>query len=212
MTFFGDSIVYGSWDSEGGWVQRLRKRADAWNLKARPAQFARVFNLGIGGNTSDQLVYRFEAEFSARLRKEYETICVFAVGINDASIVLPSERHRVEPEDFQRHVRTLIERTRFYTSKIAFVGLTPVDEVKTNPRLSSPEEAVRMVDIFFYNRLLQQITAEEGVLYIDVLQDWMAELGDKGWSQDGLHPNAEGHAWMAERIYAGLHQNFSLPF
>lgn len=25
---FGDSIVYGAWDTEGGWAERLKKRED----------------------------------------------------------------------------------------------------------------------------------------------------------------------------------------
>ena len=32
ILIFGDSITYGAWDKEGGWVQRLRKFLDERNL------------------------------------------------------------------------------------------------------------------------------------------------------------------------------------
>ena len=32
LLVFGDSITYGAWDLEGGWVQRLRSFIDKKNL------------------------------------------------------------------------------------------------------------------------------------------------------------------------------------
>ncbi len=46
------------------------------------------------------------------------------------------------------------------------------------------------------------ISEEEGVLLIDVLQD--QDEGEELLSEDGFHPNEEGHRLMAERIYEGF--------
>ena len=44
---FGDSIAYGKWDEQGGWVQRLRKYIDKkYNLIDEPKSWL-VYNLGI---------------------------------------------------------------------------------------------------------------------------------------------------------------------
>lgn len=212
ITCFGDSITYGAWDAEGGWAHRLRKRADVWNREPGPEAYARVYNLGIPGNTSDDVVYRFEAELHTRMRPGEETVCVFAFGINDSALLLPSEKHRIEPESFQRNVRKVIEHVQAYTSRVLFVGLTPVEEAKTCPLPHYPDQAYRMVDILLYNNLLRELCREGGVSCIDLLSGWSADLGMDGLGEDGLHPDARGHAWIEERVYEGLRTVVTMPF
>ena len=52
---FGDSIAYGAWDKEGGWVQRLRKILDVKTL-SNPDQFYLVYNLSIDGADTELLL------------------------------------------------------------------------------------------------------------------------------------------------------------
>ena len=51
ILIFGDSIAWGAWDKEGGWVQRLRKLIDEKNL-SDPEFYCLVYNLGVSGNKS----------------------------------------------------------------------------------------------------------------------------------------------------------------
>ncbi len=65
---FGDSISYGAWDIEGGWVSRLRKFLDKKNLSEENFD-CKVYNLGISGDNSSGVLNRFEFETRQRIRK-----------------------------------------------------------------------------------------------------------------------------------------------
>lgn len=64
---FGDSITRGYWDTNGGWVERIRKHYDllqASNLEGRDEPT--IFNLGIGTDNSKNILARIESETIAR--------------------------------------------------------------------------------------------------------------------------------------------------
>jgi len=75
ILIFGDSITYGAWDKEGGWVRRLRKFLD------ENYEDYLIYNLGISGNNTDDLIERFEFETKQRLKENDETIIIFAIGV-----------------------------------------------------------------------------------------------------------------------------------
>ncbi len=53
---FGGSTTQGFWDSEGGWVARLRKFYDLLQLEdLKKRDEPTVFNLGIAGGTSNTI-------------------------------------------------------------------------------------------------------------------------------------------------------------
>jgi hypothetical protein len=65
---FGDSIAYGAWDPEGGWVERLRQwlfvtTRDEYNLGTF------LYNLSIVGDTTTDLLKRFTTEIEARQKR-----------------------------------------------------------------------------------------------------------------------------------------------
>lgn len=202
VTVFGDSIAYGKNDSHGGWVERWRthlRRPHSIDESSYP-QLVNLYNLSIPGNTTDDVLYRFEAELHPRIRPNEETVCLFAIGTNDAAIDLPSEKHRVEPTNVQVNTRKLIENARAYTSHVLFVGPLSVDDQKTNPSLWNPLRAHRSVDIQLYNGLIREAVEREEAVYIDLHDLWINEMGKRGLSEDGLHPNEIGHEWIAKQV------------
>ncbi|HVH14523.1 MAG TPA: SGNH/GDSL hydrolase family protein [Candidatus Angelobacter sp.] len=68
---FGDSIVMGLWDERGGWPERL------WVGRSRV-----VYNLGVDGETSEDVTRRFYSEAESRGANK-NSVIIFAVGIND---------------------------------------------------------------------------------------------------------------------------------
>ena len=94
ILIFGNSIIYGAWDKEGGWVSRLRKFLDEKNLSSGPNFYCLVYNLGISGNTTDDLLERFEFEIKQRLKEDEETIILFAIGINDSQFLQSENNFR----------------------------------------------------------------------------------------------------------------------
>ena len=75
---FGDSIGKGVGDTqECGWAHRLDKY-----FRNKEHDIS-LYNLSISGDTSADVLQRFEAEMSFRERVKEETVIVFAVGTND---------------------------------------------------------------------------------------------------------------------------------
>ncbi len=74
ICIFGDSITWGAFDyKNGGWVGRLR------NYFEEKDEEIEVYNLGVAGNKTKDLLARFENE--VKVRKV--DVIVFAIGIND---------------------------------------------------------------------------------------------------------------------------------
>jgi len=186
---FGDSIAYGAVDlEEGGWVNRLK------NYLAREGK-AEVYNLGVSGNNTNDLLARFDVESQARNPK---TI-VFAIGIIDSSWVNSKGDPRVALKTFQDNITTLIGQARKYTKRIIFVGLTKVNESKTNPIPWNTAVHYDNESIVQYNSALKTICEKENLVFIEVLDS----LGNDDL-EDGVHPNSEGHKKLFEKIKNAL--------
>ena len=123
---FGDSIVYGCWDRECGWVNRLRMWVDQKNMQWTDFYYS-LYNLGISGNTTEDLLLRIEKEIPPRI-SQGETIIIFAIGINDSQFVIKEKRFYTTPQQFKTNLKKLICVSRKFTDKIIFVEPNPVDQ------------------------------------------------------------------------------------
>ena len=167
---FGDSVTQAAYIPEN-WVNQLRRYLEN---KYRD-DFIEVFNLGIGGNTTPDILKRFENEASAR----NPNFLIFAVGINDTKYTQPS--------NFKTNLLKLIMLAKKDTREIFFVGLVlgdwtgdePFSQKKTNN----------------FNQILKETADTTGVNFIDL----QGVLTPNDFS-DGLHPNVEGHKKMFETI------------
>ncbi|RLJ05332.1 MAG: hypothetical protein DRP14_02045 [Candidatus Aenigmatarchaeota archaeon] len=205
ILIFGDSIAYGAWDKEGGWVQRLRKFLDEKNLTDSDF-YCRVYNLGISGNSSKNLLERFEFETKQRLKESEETIIVFAIGINDSYFVHSENSHRVPINKFKENIQKLTDLAKKFSSKIIFVGLTPVDETKTTPIPRDADKSYKNENIRKYNEIIKSVCEENKILFIEIFEDWI-KLNYKNLLEDGLHPNSEGHKKIFESVKEFLIKN-----
>ena len=194
LCIFGDSITQGYSDDEaGGWASRLF----AYAVKKDPDWG--VFPLGIAGDTTAGVLERFENETPPR-GGEY---LVFAIGINDALTYHDGRPPFISEEKFEQQVATILKRAKTNAEKVLFVGLTRVDESKTNPLAdSSSGECYENGRIDQFDAIIERVSAEHDVPYLP-MKDVMTihEL------PDGLHPNARGHELMFERIKKFLEDN-----
>ena len=93
ILIFGDSITYGAWDTElGGWANRLRIAFDKEN------QDWNIYNLGVSGDTINDVLKRFDVECQAR---EPEKL-IFAIGINDAKVIIDKNSNQTSEADFKK--------------------------------------------------------------------------------------------------------------
>lgn len=197
VLIFGDSITQGFWDTQGGWVQRLRTHYDRLEIADMHDRQPSLFNLGVSADTSRDVLKRLEGEVSARANQD--TAIVFAIGTNNA-IVEGSGTMWSEPEAYKQDLEELMGKAKIFTAKVMCVGLTPCDENKTTP--------VSWQDIYYTNQrlfemetMLRVVCERQSVSHVPIFEIFQAAFQDGAeLFADGLHPNDEGHQLMADII------------
>ena len=195
LLIFGDSITWGASDNEhGGWATRLRNDLVESDID--------VYNCGISGDNTDDLLERFSVEAGARISEE-ETVVIFAIGINDSQYTGSRENTRVPKDKFVSNLEFLIQQAQKLPARILFVGLTHVDESKVMPIPWSDENKnYDNTNIDLYNSLIESVCKEQNLPFLNILD--LLDLNDL---EDGLHPNTEGHRKMYETIKGFLRKN-----
>lgn len=194
LTVFGDSITFGKGDTlEQGWCGRLKKYFENKGVNYR------LYNLGISGDTTEDILERFDVEAKARVKFKHEGdrhIIIFSIGINDAVLLTEENVPKIEINVFKNNIQTLIDKSKSYTKEVAFIGLTPVDE---NLRINRKGESLINKRIEEFNNMIKEICQENGLPFLDIFQE-LSKLDYKKLLSDGLHPNPEGHQKMYELI------------
>ena len=191
VLIFGDSIAWGAFDKEGGgWAERLKLYTwDRGDID--------IYNLGISGEKTPNLLKRFEAETRARMKEGEETIIIFAIGINDSYFVHSKNSLMVPLDDFKANIEELINLARKFSSKIVFIGLTPVDEEKTTPIPWDIDKSYINENINNYNEAIKSICKDKNISFIEIFNNWI-KSDYKSLLEDGVHPNSEGHKKIFE--------------
>ncbi|MFH0952265.1 MAG: GDSL-type esterase/lipase family protein [Patescibacteria group bacterium] len=180
ICIFGASITHGFYDTEkGGWADRIKQQI-AFKDKTS------LFNLGISGDTTDDLLIRVAVELKAR----QPGAVVFALGNNDSAFDKKVKKNQVPIEQFEDNVHRLIEIARQFTKDITYVGLMPIDERRVNPWLG---HLLYLIDTLKeYDNKIEAVCRKEKIQYIKLFN----ELNTSEYLNnlhDGLHPNAKGH-------------------
>jgi len=189
---FGDSIVWGAYDPEnGGWATLLRNYFESADSPPyfREAGDVEVYNCGVSGDKTEDLLKRFEVEAQAR----EPNLIIFAIGINDSPILLSSNQRRVSDENFKNNIFKLHTHSSKFTQQIIFVGFTPIDDGKTSPW--DDEKAYRQEGASHFDQIIQKYCDDNKLIYIP-----LQEVLSKKDLYDGLHPNTEGHRKIFEII------------
>lgn len=195
---FGDSIAYGQWDEQGGWPQRLRSSLDQSYISQR-AERTYIYNLGVPGETSEDVLKRFKNEISARTKPGRKNMVIFAVGVNDSHFMVRKNKYQFTPEEFEANLKKLVAAAREHSSQIALVGLNPVEEEKVTPLPWNPEKSYQNERIREFNGILEKVAKEENLFFADVWESF-SHQDYKTLLSDGLHPNASGHRRIAEKV------------
>jgi len=207
---FGDSITFGKGESpHTGWVGRLKAYFEP------QSEHNEVHNLGIPGNTSTDLLKRFDIESSSRIRvRGYESkyLILLAIGCNDSKWNgAPEDNNPVTIEaDYEKNIRELIkiahsykEKVREHKTEVAFIGLIPVDETLTLP---FEETSFQNSRVKLFNAIAKKVCKENNVSFLELFEPFSAENYPL-LLQDGLHPNTKGFDFMFSKIKPFLENN-----
>lgn len=191
---FGDSITYGSWDTEGGWVERLKKRAHTVTVMSAGTTKMQIINLGIGGNTSTALRARIESEIESRLSPGWPLAVSILIGTNDGRSI--DGRPEVTIEQYEENIETLITLVQKYTDKLVLIGLPPLGTDTLNFKGQVYTDAT----IKRYDEVLRQVATRRGVTYVATRQLFEDAAPQDVFCYDLLHPSDKGHQIIARCI------------
>ena len=188
ICIFGDSITWVAVDPENtGWVAHLRRY-----FETNDDYDIAVYNQGISGDNTDDLLARFKVECIAREPQ----IIIFAIGINDSQYIKTKDNPRVSLEKFQNNLVELINQAKKFSDKIVFIGLTKVEDEKLMQIPWSTEEKFYDSDnVAKYNAVIEKISSEHNLPFLNLL-----DLLELSVLDDGLHPNSNGHKKMFLKI------------
>jgi lysophospholipase L1-like esterase len=184
VVVFGDGIAAGNADPlNGGWAGHLRL-----HLKSVTSG-SRLFNFAVAGDDSSRLLERFEPQCMA----SNPSIILIAVGINDTRYAEDSSR----PDNlrYSLNIERLIAQALAISRQVTFVGLTRVDERRTMPFSRDPLTNFDNELILVHDSALQRVCQMHSVTCVPMFD----LLADEDLA-DGLHPNAEGHQKMFQRL------------
>ncbi len=194
VCFIGDSITNGTGDSAMlGWPGYLCAEEVAAGHDMTD------YNLGIRGDTSDEIRRRWQAEVSARLPKALNCAIVFNFGLNDATLQGEGQdgKIRVALGSSIRNAREMLAAAKAMHPTL-WVGPGAVDDTRM-PLLTEEgnirdKRNARTAD---YNLAFRALADELGVPYLDMLSQTINDTAWPSMLSDGLHPAAAGHRRMA---------------
>jgi lysophospholipase L1-like esterase len=194
IVFLGDSITQAGNKGKGYVV--LVREAIAEEL---PDAKIEVIGAGISGHKVPDLEKRLERDV---IEKKPTTVVIY-IGIND---VWHSTRGKGTPKDvFEKGLRSLVERIRAAGSRVILCTPSVIGEKATGENSLDA-----MLDA--YSDVTRKVAADMNTGLVDlrkVFVEHLAEANPDGnekgtLTSDGVHLNADGNRFVADRMLEGL--------
>lgn len=191
ICYIGDSLVNGTGDRQMlGWTGRV-------SASANSAEFIMThYNLGIRGNTSEDILNRWKTEFERRKVDTADCRLVFSFGVNDT--VMENGKTRVIESVSLMNARSIMHAASDMANPF-WIGPTPVDNDEQNNRIRKLSDQ--------FNLLAKDTGVDYLPVYSSLISNpiWREEVR-KG---DGSHPDSAGYTVLSELILnAPIWRNF----
>jgi len=165
-----------------------------------------IFNLGVSGEDITGVSNRFESEILSRIGRKNETpdhiFIIVAVGVNDTQVDVTTGEHRTEPEIYQAHLEQMVIYAKEQCAGVILLGLAPIDDTGLDPIPWHSTHAYRNSEVKKYNKVIENVAQANDISFIslnNIFGNKVTEL-----TVDGIHPNAEGHRLIFERVKEAL--------
>lgn len=204
VIFFGDSITQGYWGINHGWVDRIRKYFS--ELLFAKDEYHGIYNLGVDGDTTEDIAKRIKVELRARIREHHTVmpVVVLQIGINDQLDETVQLKDAVA--EYKATLQAIVDNIQGLYSEVVFVGYPACDEKLTTP--------VSWGDYFYtnekakaYEDAMSEIATKNKVTFISVFEEFKKHLGSgEDLLADGLHPNDAGHKLIYQIVMPKLQE------
>lgn len=190
---FGDSLVAGTYDTQGGWCDRLKQDMHTITAEADDGTKRQMYNLGIGGETSRGLVLRIRPELAARHSAAWPAIIIIGIGKNDSR--LRDGVPEVPIDEYEQNLRSIITAAREVTSKIILVGIGPCAEAE----IAFKDLAYTRQRLAEYNAVMTKVADELGIVKVEVYE-LLLNSPASVFYRDQLHLSDQGYRMVYDVI------------
>lgn len=167
-----------------------------------PDYHIRVINKGISGNTSRDLVERFDTDV---LPYRPETLLIL-IGINDVWRQFDTPHipeWAVSPEEYEANLEEIIARSESFVKNLILVTPYYIEERAEDRMRARMDE---------YGRIVKKVAEKHGAIFVDMQAAWNRLLKYHhstyiAW--DRIHPNSQGSMMMARTILEALGYDYN---
>lgn len=194
---FGDSIAQGFFDENGGWVESLKRHSSKEFTQG--SDYLTFFNMSISGDFTKDVLARLENELQARVWPGEDQVILFAIGANDSVVV--SGKNAVSENEFEQNLKNILSIAKRHSSKIIFLGLSPVVDSVTQPvswddTISYSNERTKL-----FNDAIKSFCKENNLSFVNVYDPFISYKDTPSLFDDGIHPNAAGHELIFKTVF-----------
>lgn len=198
----GASSAYGVGAAQAGWADLIKQHLHARMYKpGGMGETYEVFNFAKPGATIDFVLETFPKQL-ADFGRDTKPYIFFSVGGNNAKAEGSPDNFVSTPQQYRQQMDDLLRLLSKHAERVVAVAQTPVDESKTNPKISpfsggkSYFTNARRTE---FTTILQQLCKKHGATCV------LPPVGQTEWVQrytfdDGLHPNQAGHQLIFEQL------------
>lgn len=181
------------------------------SLTSCTGQF-KVLNKGIGGNNSNDLLRRLNAD----VLQEKPDLVIMMVGSND----MVNSKKLIDYPLFKDNYQQLIDQIKSTGAKIVLMSPPPVDTgyiYKRHDRKAYKEPLNYKLDSL--NKLVKEIARTNDIHFVDLYSLFKSKgspnreissliLNQNNFGKDdGIHPTKQGYQLIAETVYSYLKKN-----
>lgn len=141
-------------------------------------------NRGIGGQTTDQMVERFEQD----VIKLKPAVVVILAGTND----IAQNRGPVSLEEITQNIAKMVDQAQQKSIKVVLCSVLPAFDYPWRTGLQPNEKIPKL------NTMLKGLAADKNAYYVDYFSTMASEQNGliENYGYDGVHPNVTGYKVM----------------
>ena len=200
----GDSITKGVRPATNAMAEVKPDEIYTGRIEDRLKQLGgKVINAGVGGNTSTQGLARFDDD----VINHQPHIVLILFGANDQVYEAGKDGPRVTVEQFKANLSEMVRRTRAAGGRPILVTSPPLGTHWHAPAHPIYEGGKANNAVMpQYARGVRDVGEALKVTTVDLYEHWSSLPIERidAMMPDGVHPNAEGHAAIAEAILAAV--------
>ncbi len=157
-----------------------------------------VINAGVNGDITSTAIHRLKRDV-LKYSPDYVTVMF---GVNDAGYYRPvtdsmADTPRVTSDDFRRNLELIIEVIR--DSGAESILVTPIPMNNNYAHKDFPVYVENGLNFLVdrYANIIRELSSQTGTPLIDVHKAFDINPGTEKFVPDGIHPNKEGHGFIA---------------